>query len=88
VIVPIKVGGSAVGGISFASLRRERSWPPHTVSGLQAIGEIFGFGLERKRGVVEIVRLKNELSYVSRVTTMGELAASMAQELNQPLGGS
>jgi C4-dicarboxylate-specific signal transduction histidine kinase len=29
----------------------------------------------------------NELAHVSRVTTMGELAASIAHEVNQPLAG-
>jgi C4-dicarboxylate-specific signal transduction histidine kinase len=32
-----------------------------------------------------MVRLQSELTYVSRVTTMGELAASITHELNQPL---
>ena len=86
VIVPIRVGGSVIGGMSFASVRRERSWPADTVREFQAIGEIFGVGLERKRAVVETLLLRNELNYVSRVTTMGELAASLAHELNQPLG--
>ena len=30
---------------------------------------------------------QNELAHVSRVTTMGELAASIAHEVNQPLAG-
>jgi signal transduction histidine kinase len=41
---------------------------------------------ERKRAVAEMIHLRNELSYFSRVNTMGELAASIAHELNQPLG--
>jgi two-component system, LuxR family, sensor kinase FixL len=71
---------------SFASLRRERSWPAQTVRAFEAIGQIFGFGLERKRAVAEMIRLRNELNYVSRLNTMGELAASIAHELNQPMG--
>jgi signal transduction histidine kinase len=86
VIVPIRIGNAVIGGMSFASLREERTWPVETVRAFQAMGEIFGFGLERKRAVAETLRLSNELTYVSRVTTMGELAASMAHELNQPLG--
>lgn len=86
VVVPIKVGGTVVGAISFASLYQERSWSPDTVRYFQAIAQIFGFGLERNRAVAETLRLRNELSYVSKVTTMAELAASMAHELNQPLG--
>jgi two-component system, LuxR family, sensor kinase FixL len=42
--------------------------------------------LERKRAVAEMIRLRNELNYVSRLNTMGELAASIAHELNQPMG--
>jgi signal transduction histidine kinase len=86
VIVPIRAGANVVGGMSFASLSRERSWPAQTVRAFEAIGQIFGFGLERKRAVEEMMRLRTELNYVSRLNTMGELAASMAHELNQPLG--
>ena len=40
---------------------------------------------ERKRSELEIVRQRNELVHLSRVTTLGELAGSLAHELNQPL---
>jgi signal transduction histidine kinase len=86
VIVPIMVGGTVVGAMSFASLRQARSWPQGTVSLFRAVSEIFGFGLERKRAVAETLGLRSQLSYVSRISMMGELAASMAHELNQPLG--
>lgn len=86
VMVPIVVGGTVVAGMSFASLLAPRKWSPEAVNGFQAIGEIFGLGLERKRTVAENLQLRDELNYVSRVSTMGELAASMTHELNQPLG--
>ena len=40
---------------------------------------------ERKRSELEIVRQRNELAHLSRVTMLGELAGSLAHELNQPL---
>ncbi|MDP2895444.1 MAG: PAS domain S-box protein [bacterium] len=40
---------------------------------------------ERLRTEEEMRRLREELAHVARVTTMGELAASLAHELNQPL---
>jgi PAS domain S-box-containing protein len=40
---------------------------------------------ERKRAECESLLLQQELAHVSRVSTMGELAASLAHELNQPL---
>ena len=40
---------------------------------------------ERKRAEEQVVRQGAELIKVSRLTTMGEMAAAMAHELNQPL---
>jgi len=40
---------------------------------------------ERKRAETELRRNREELAHAARVTTMGELAASLAHELNQPL---
>jgi signal transduction histidine kinase len=85
VVVPIKVGGTLVGGVSFASLIQPRSWSSETVQRFEAVAEILGCGLERKRAIAEILRLQSELNHVSRITMMGELAASLAHELNQPL---
>jgi len=40
----------------------------------------------RKQAEAELRRLQGELAHVSRVSTMGQLASSLAHELNQPLG--
>ena len=40
---------------------------------------------ERKRAEYKSLLLQQELAHVSRMSTMGELAASLAHELNQPL---
>jgi signal transduction histidine kinase len=85
VMIPIRVGGIVVAAVGFGALYRERSWPPQIVRRLQTVAEIFGYALERKRGILEVLKLRNELTYVSRVNTMGELAASLAHEINQPL---
>ena len=42
---------------------------------------------ERKRAEEELHRREAELAHVSRVATLGELAASIAHEVNQPLAG-
>ncbi len=85
VTVPIRVGGVIVAAVGFGTLYHERSWPPRVVRRLQTIAEIFGYALERKRVILEVFQLRNELTYVSRINTMGELAASLAHEINQPL---
>ena len=50
---------------------------------------LVGMGIdisERKYAEEALRRSQAELAHVSRVTTMGELAASIAHEINQPLG--
>ena len=40
---------------------------------------------DRKRAEMEAGRLRDELAHLTRVSTLGQLAASLAHELNQPL---
>jgi two-component system sensor kinase FixL len=40
----------------------------------------------RKEAEAETLRQRNQLAHVARVSTMGQLASSLAHELNQPLG--
>jgi two-component system, LuxR family, sensor kinase FixL len=54
-------------------------------------GEVRTFGVirditQQKRAEAELLRQRTELAHIARVSTMGELAASLAHELNQPLG--
>jgi signal transduction histidine kinase len=86
VTVPLKVGGQIVGGIGFATFFTERQWPDKTLRRLKLVAEMFGNALERKRATSEISDLKDEVSRMSRVLTMTEMAAALAHELNQPLG--
>jgi len=39
----------------------------------------------RRRGETDLQRNREQLAHVTRISTMGELAASLAHELNQPL---
>jgi PAS domain S-box-containing protein len=41
---------------------------------------------ERKQAEQEIAAQREEVSHLSRVTTLGEISGSLAHELNQPLG--
>lgn len=41
---------------------------------------------ERRQTEIENERHRNELAHIARVATMGQLASSLAHELNQPLG--
>ena len=41
---------------------------------------------ERELAEEGLIRAQAEIARIARITTMGELAASIAHELNQPLG--
>jgi signal transduction histidine kinase len=86
VTVPLSIGRMLIGGMSFSAFASERVWSQQEVQRLKLVAEIFGNALERKRVEAEIRRLSEELGQVSQVMTMGELTASLAHELNQPLG--
>jgi signal transduction histidine kinase len=49
VAVPLKVHGTVLGILSFATLRSERTWPNELVQRLRMLGEIFANALMRQR---------------------------------------
>ncbi|WP_246540464.1 sensor histidine kinase [sulfur-oxidizing endosymbiont of Gigantopelta aegis] len=55
---------------------------------LRLMAQWIGSELERKYAHEEQQRHQIELARISRLTAMGEMAASLAHELNQPLTGS
>jgi|HubBroStandDraft_6_1064221.scaffolds.fasta_scaffold234562_1 signal transduction histidine kinase len=86
VIIPFMIGGVVAGGFFFGTVFTERSWSQETVQRLKLVAEVIANALQRRRAEAEIQRLSEELRQVSQVVTMGELTASLAHELNQPLG--
>jgi transcriptional regulator with GAF, ATPase, and Fis domain len=66
--IPLNIGGTVVGLVSFASYRVKRTWPDVLIQRLRLLWEIFGNALERKRAdqkmqeaLAEIEQLKNRL---------------------------
>jgi two-component system sensor kinase FixL len=86
VTIPLRVGGVVVGAVLFGAVFFEKHWSEQEVQRLKLVAEIFGNAFERKRIEAEIRRLSEELREASQAMTMGELTASLAHELNQPLG--
>jgi PAS domain S-box-containing protein len=83
---PILSGSGKVLG-SFAMYYRDPQTPSGTEARLTEVAtHIAGIAIEHHRASDELRRTQAELAHVSRVTTMGELAASIAHEVNQPLG--
>jgi len=85
VAVPLQVGGAVVGGLVFGAVGAERAESTELLRQLQLIGEVFANALSRKQGELEAQRLRQDLAHIGRVSAMGELTASLAHELSQPL---
>jgi len=60
-----------------------RNQPDELVEFVGAVMDI----TERKRAQDALDRLRSDLAHVSRVNTLGQMAASIAHEINQPLAG-
>lgn len=85
VAVPLTVEGEVVGALAFSTVGTERVWRDEFVQRLHLLGDVFANTLSRRRSEIEGQRLLQDLAHVGRVSTMGELTASLAHELNQPL---
>jgi PAS domain S-box-containing protein len=83
---PIFTGQGKVLG-SFAMYYREPQAPTGSEARLTEVAtHIAGIAIEHERAQNELQHTRLELAHVARITTMGELAASIAHEVNQPLG--
>jgi C4-dicarboxylate-specific signal transduction histidine kinase len=94
-LVIFMVSALFVGSLSAAqrsateSLRRARDDLKGTVQEVQRTNEALqAESLERKHAEEALRQAQADLAHVSRVTTMGELTASLAHEVNQPIAAA
>ena len=81
----VSAAGKVLG--SFAMYYQQPRVPTGREAKLTEVAtHIAGLAIEHQRADEALRRTQGELAHVSRVTTMGELAASIAHEVNQPLG--
>ena len=84
---PILLGGEVLGVIEFFS--REIRQPDHELLNMLAtISSQIGQFIERKRAEEALREMQAELGRVARLTTMGQLTASIAHEVKQPIRAS
>ncbi len=83
--VPIIAGQNVIAVIEFF-LQEPRSEDERLIKVIAAVATQLDLAIERKRAEEQLRTTEAELAHVGRVTTMGELAASIAHEVNQPLG--
>jgi signal transduction histidine kinase len=81
---PILLGGDVSGAMEFFS---REIWQPdqELLTMMATIGSQIGQFIERKRAEDALHRTQAELAHVTRVATLGEMTASIAHEVNQPL---
>jgi len=79
---PLSVGDRTIGVLAMFS---RKQLTPDTMETLASGADLIAEGIERKRAQEALQMTQAELARVSRLTTMGELAASIAHEVNQPL---
>ncbi len=85
VFIPFKIGPEVVGFVGFASIMR-RNWSAKTIRRMNLIAQVLAGALERRRSISQLHKMRGEMREITRVALMGELTASLAHELNQPLG--
>ena len=83
---PILLGGEVLGVIDCVS-RDVRRPDQELLDMMASVGSQIGQFIERKRAEEALRVAQSELTHLARVMTMGELTASIAHEVNQPLLG-
>jgi len=81
---PILLGSDVLGVMEFFSHEIRRP-DPDLLNMMAIIGSQIGQFIERKQAEEALHRVQAELAHVTRVATLGELTASIAHEINQPL---
>src|SRR6202171_5841839 len=74
---------------TFATYYREpRSASSQEHNVVERITHLASIAIEREQGEAVLRQAQADLAHVSRVTTMGELTASLAHEVNQPIAAA
>lgn len=82
--IPISIDGISQCALMLSSTRQQ-DWPHEIISRLRLAGTIFANALTRKRADEDLQRTRENLAHMMRVRTVGQLATSIAHEVNQPL---
>lgn len=83
--IPLTLGGKTDYAIAMGTFGKPREWPEQLIQRLRHLGEMFAHVLVRRRVENRVRQLRGQLTSMTRVTTMGELAGALAHEINQPL---
>jgi PAS domain S-box-containing protein len=85
VTIPLIANGQVFGALAFATLAKERKWRKDEIAELKMVAQIIANVLGRQRAEERAEELRTEIAHSTRAAMMGEMAAALAHELNQPL---
>ncbi|WP_177243575.1 ATP-binding protein [Bradyrhizobium sp. Gha] len=85
-LIPLAVGGNIVAMIAFVAFQSSREWPEEFIARIKVLGEVMAQALVRRRSEAALRATQAELARVRGLTAVGQMAASIAHEINQPLG--
>jgi signal transduction histidine kinase len=85
---PIVSSGGKVLGTFAIYTREPRSPTPDIHNLIEQITHLASIAIEREQAEERLSQSQADLARVSRVTTMGELTASLAHEVNQPIAAA
>jgi PAS domain S-box-containing protein len=83
--IPLITDGRVFGALAFATLDKEREWREDEIVELKLAAQIIGNVIGRERAKLREEQLRTELAHATRLASLGELAAALSHELNQPL---
>jgi len=73
------------GALAFATLGSEREWKEDEMTDLKLVAQIIGNVVGRQQAECRAEQLRSEIAHSTRAAMLGELAAALAHETNQPI---
>jgi len=87
VAVPLLSGGQLIGSLTFASMRRPRSWPDPLLDRFRLIGNVFAQALARRRAHDDLQRALREVSRLRDLLARDNEVLHQEVRALQPAGG-
>ncbi len=84
IVQPLVSGGQVLGALTIATVATSPA-PHWEIRQLELVAEVLANASARRLAEVEVQRTRQKLAHMARLSSMGELTASLAHQLNQPL---
>ncbi len=84
-VVPIFTGNKWWGMMGFDECTAPRVWGVPESQALRTVASLLGLATERREAAREAREKRDSLAHEARLIAMGEMASSVAHEINQPL---